>query len=365
MQKYFLHGYLKWSLLLFLIINAGWSYAQSSKKDQTDFEPKDVIFDHILDNHEWHIATYQGRDIAIPLPVILFSEGKLYTFMSNRLTNGQVYQGFKLMDEKPYKGKIVSLEKNEQGKEIIKAKLPLDFSITKNVFALIFSSILMSLIFFSVAKKYKKRTITSPKGLQALVEPVILFIRDEVVFSNMRKDKGEKYLPYLLTLFFFILINNLLGMIPIFPGGANLMGNIAVTGILALITFILTMVNSNKHYWTDIFNSPQVPWWLKFLIPLMPIIEIFGIFTKPFVLMIRLFANMTAGHIVGIGFIIVIFVMGQISPLIGFGFTPISILFSLFVGLLELLVAFVQAYVFVLLTSIYLGMASADPHAHK
>lgn len=207
----------------------------------------------------------------------------------------------------------------------------------------------------------------APKGLQSLLEPVILFIRDEVVIPSIGEKKYEKFLPYLLTLFFFILINNMMGLIPVFPGGANLTGNITITGILAIITFFITSFSSNKNYWKHIFNTPGVPWWLKIPIPLMPLVEIIGIFTKPFVLMVRLFANISAGHIIILGFICLVFIFGGMSPALGYGVSAVSIFFYLFMGLLELIVAFVQAFVFTLLTSLYIGLAMEEGHeeAHE
>jgi F-type H+-transporting ATPase subunit a len=169
-------------------------------------------------------------------------------------------------------------------------------------------------------------------------------------------------MPYLLTVFFFILINNLLGLVPFPPGGANITGNIAVTAVLAVITFIITTVNGNKNYWVHIINMPGVPWWLKFPVPLMPIVEIMGLFIKPFVLMVRLFANMTAGHIVALGFYSLIFIFGHMNVYAGYGVSPLSIVFTVFMGMLELLVAFIQAYVFTFLSALYFGMATEEHH---
>jgi len=197
-----------------------------------------------------------------------------------------------------------------------------------------------------------------------MLEFVIIFIRDDVVKPSIG-EKYEKYMPYLLTLFFFIFFSNLLGLIPFFPGGANLTGNIAITMVLALFTFAITTFSGNKSYWLHIINTPGVPWWLKIPIPLMPIVEIIGVFTKPFVLMVRLFANISAGHIIVLGFIALIFIFGQINIGIGFGASIISVAFSVFMGFLELLVAFLQAYVFTLLSSLYFGMASEKHEHHK
>ncbi len=191
---------------------------------------------------------------------------------------------------------------------------------------------------------------------------MILIYRDDVAKASIGEKKYEKYLPFLLTLFFFIFFNNLLGLVPFFPGGANLTGNIAVTGVMAVFTFIITTVSGNKNYWVHIFNTPGVPWWLKIPVPLMPIVELMGVFTKPFVLMVRLFANITAGHIIVLGFMSLIFIFGNMSPGIGYGVSVVSVAFAVFMGLLELLVAFIQAYVFTLLSALYFGMATEEHH---
>ena len=265
------------------------------------------------------------------------------------------------MSEVPYKGKIVKVTTGADGQEVVNSELPLDLSITKTAFALLFSTILLSLIFISVASAYKRREGQAPSGLQSLLEPLILFVRDDIAKSSIGHHY-EKFTPFLLTVFFFILINNLLGLIPIFPGGANVTGNIAVTGVLALFTFSLTTISGNKGYWKHIFNAPGVPWWLKLPIPLMPVVELVGVFTKPFVLMVRLFANITAGHIIILGFMSLIFIFGNMAPGAGYGASLVSVPFAIFMGLLEFLVAFIQAYVFTLLSAIYFGMATEESH---
>jgi F-type H+-transporting ATPase subunit a len=244
---------------------------------------------------------------------------------------------------------------------------PFDFSITKNVVSLFTSIILLMLIFFSIAKKYKEGYDRPPKGIQSMLEPIVIFVRDDVVKASIGEEKYRKYLPFLLTVFFFILINNLMGLIPIVPGGANLTGNIAVTMVLALFTFATILFSGSKDYYTHLVNAPGIPWWLKFPIPLMPLVEIMGVFTKPFVLMLRLFANITAGHIIALGFYSLIFIFGEKSVYAGYGFSVVTILFTIFMGLLELLVAFIQAYVFTLLSALYIGMAleQHDEHAAK
>ncbi len=319
-----------------------------------------MIIEHITDSYEWHIMTVGEHHISIPLPVILYDEGNWYVFSSSKFHHGHsAYKGFYVSEEGPNQGKIV--KKGVDGEEV---RPQLDISITKTVFAILINSFLVILIFMSVAKSYKRRKGEAPKGLQSLLEPLILFVRDDVAKSSIGDKRYERYLPYLLTLFFFIFLNNLMGIVPFFPGGANVTGNIGVTGVMAAFTFVITTVSGNKHYWTDIFNTPGVPWWLKIPVPLMPIVEVMGVFTKPIVLMIRLFANMSAGHIVILGFISLVFIFGKISVGLGYGVSVISVGFSIFLDLLELLVAFIQAYVFTLLSALYFGMATAEPEHH-
>lgn len=219
----------------------------------------------------------------------------------------------------------------------------------------------MLVIFFSVAKSYKNRGKRAPKGLQSILEPLILFIRDDIAAPSIGKHY-EKYMPFLLTTFFFIFFSNLIGLIPVFPGGANVTGNIAVTLVLACFTFVIILIKANKNYWTHIFNPPGIPWWLKFPLPLIPVIELAGVFIKPFVLMVRLFANITAGHIIVLGFVSLIFIFGQMSTGLAYGVSTVSVFFSIFISLLELLVAFIQAYVFTMLSALYFGMATEEHH---
>ncbi|HNW68928.1 MAG TPA: F0F1 ATP synthase subunit A [Bacteroidales bacterium] len=346
-------GYILFTLFFltfFLSQKAFCEDKKASEHEEQGFNAGKTIIEHIVDAHEWHIAKFGEKHISIPLPVILYDDGKIVAFMSSKFHHGTAeYKGYKL-DEK---GKIIKVDES--------AKPPLDFSITKNVVSLFISVILICWIFISIARRFKKHQNEAPKGLQSWLEPLILFVRDDIARPAIGEKRYEKYMPYLLTIFFFIFINNLLGLIPFFPGGANLTGNIAVTMVLALFTFIITTISGNKHYWKEIYNAPGVPWWLK-AIPLMPIVEIVGVVTKPFVLMVRLFANITAGHIIALGFISLIFIFGQMSPGAGYGFSIISVFFYIFMGLLELLVAFIQAYVFTLLSSLYFGMAIAEHH---
>jgi F-type H+-transporting ATPase subunit a len=360
-------------LLTFFALTAFFAQASNEKSEQ--FEPGTFMLDHIMDSYGWHITTYKDKDISVPLPIILFNwnEKSFHCFSSAKFHHGhKAYQGYALGFTENTKHKIVKLkgEYAEYSGEIHKEMLSaidenvtlLDISITKNVCALLVSIVLIVCLFIAMAKHYKKRETQAPKGIFILLEIIINFIRDDIAKPSIGEKKYQKYLPYLLTLFFFIFLNNLMGLIPIFPFGANLTGNIAVTAVLALLTFIITQFSTNKRFWAHIFNTPGAPWWLKIPLPLMPLVELIGIFTKPFVLMIRLFANITGGHIIVLGFICLIFILGEMNPAVGFGTSVISIFFYIFMSLLELIVAFVQAFVFTLLTSLYIGMACEEGH---
>ncbi|GHV36994.1 ATP synthase subunit a [Bacteroidia bacterium] len=326
---------------------------------ETKFAPGKEIINHILDAHDWHICDWGEHHISIPLPVILLCDGKFYCFMSNKFEHGHAhYKDFALTEE----GKIVHYETDGN---ISESKV-WDFSLTKNALAILISVVIIAVVFISVAKSSRKTgSNKAPKGLQNLIEPVITYIRDEIAGKFIQKDKIDIFLPYLVTLFFFILTNNLMGLIPIFPGGANVTGNIAITLCLAVFTYIVVTINGTKDYWKHIFNTPGVPWFLKVPIPILPIVEFIGTLTKPIVLMIRLFANITAGHIIVLGFIFLIFILGKLSPVAGYGVAPVSIIFTLFISVLELLVAFVQAYIFTTLSSLYIGSAVTKHHHNE
>ena len=322
------------------------------------FNTGELIFDHIKDSYEWHITTIGHTPISVPLPVLLYStQSGVHVFMSGKFHHGkEVYKGFKIAPEGKYAGKIV--EVMPDGTEV----KPWDFSITKNVTSLFFSIFLLITIFLSIAKTYGKNYAVAPKGLQSWIEPFVVYVRDDIAKPSIGKDH-EKYLPYLLTAFFFIFLNNLLGLVPFIPGGVNLTGNISITVVLALFTFAITSYSGSRDYWVHLVNAPGIPWWLKFPFPLMPIVEILGIFLKPFVLAIRLFANITAGHIVALAFYCLIFIFAEMSSFAAYGVSIVSIAFTVFMGLLELLVAFIQAYVFTLLSALYFGMA-LEKHEH-
>jgi F-type H+-transporting ATPase subunit a len=352
-------------LALALVISTSFSSFASGGHDNhgeaEKFVPGDVIIHHVLDNHEIHIGNFH-----IPLPIILWDNGKLVgPFSSSNLSHGNSYLGYVMDHEKIYyadeTGSKVILGYDEKTKEPIHSK-PLDFSITKSVVGIFITSILMLLMFFAVSKGYKKRAGQAPKGIQSALEPLIVFVRDEVAKPSIGK-KYEKFMPYLLTVFFFIWIANLLGLIP-FIGGFNVTGNIAVALVLAFITFLITAFSGNKDYWLHIFWTPGVPVWLK-ATGLMILIEFIGFVSKPIVLTLRLFANITAGHIIILSFVSLIFIFNNMYGAGGgFGVSLVSVIFSIFMFCIELLVAFLQAYVFTLLSALYFGSA-VEEHAHE
>ncbi len=308
-----------------------------------------VIMDHIMDNHEYHFADINGHAITLPLPVILYSPQRgLDVFMSSKLEHGHaIYNGYKLEE-----GTIVPVTANGAVDESVKVY---DLSLTRNAVQLLLASILLVVIMVGVAGKYKSRGNKAPTGFQNAIEPVVTFIRDEVGKPNLG-SKYQKYMPYLLTVFFFILINNLLGLI---PGAANVTGNIAFTLVLAFISMIVILFSTNGHFWGHIFWPPGVPFLVKII--LIPV-EFAGVFIKPIALMIRLFANMVAGHIVIICFISLIFIFGAMNQVAGLGFSPVSLAFTIFIYLIELLVAFIQAFIFTNLTAVFIGQAFETGH---
>ncbi|MBR9861259.1 F0F1 ATP synthase subunit A [bacterium] len=321
--------------------------AAHEEHGEENFNAGDMIMHHIADGHDWHLWDWKGHAVSIPLPVILYNKERgLDVFLSSKFNHGHsTYAGYKYNH-----GEIVNADPNDTSTFY-------DISMTKNVVSIWISVIILLLVFLSVAKAYKKRGSDAPKGFQSIVEPLIVFLRDEVVKPSIGKGY-ERFMPFLLTVFFFIFLNNLLGLIPIFPGGANVTGNIAVTMVLAVLVLIVTLAVGNKHYYKHIV-LPDVPLWL---LPVMVIIEVLQVFLKPFVLMLRLFANITAGHIIILGFMSLIFIFGQMSFGGGLGAGLFSSAFSLFMSLLEILVAFLQAYVFTLLSALYFGAATEEHH---
>ena len=353
-------------LLIFLFIGMQ-SYAEEitgtiHQEEETDFDVTELILDHLADSYEWHITTFGHTHISIPLPVIIKAKtGGWHFFSSARFEHGHAeYKGFYLSKNKDNKGKIVI--KDASGKEI----RPLDFSITKNACSLLLSSSFLIIMIMSCARWYKQRQgkpeEISPKGFIAAVEMLIMTIVNDVAKPCIGKNY-KRYIPYLLTVFFFIFFNNLLGIIPIFPGGANVTGNIAITSVLAICTFIIVNVYGTKEYFKEIF-WPDVPIWLKAL-PVMPAIELIGVFTKPFALMIRLFANILAGHAIVLGLTCMIFLTVSLGTAMNTGMSILAVLMSVLIGFVELLVAFIQAYVFTLLSSVFIGLSQVEPHHIK
>lgn len=313
------------------------------------FNAGKMILEHVADAHDWHIAGH----LSIPLPVIIYTPGLgMDVFSSSRFEHGHAT----VTESQKYRlnNQHIVVVNDDDSINAEKTAAIYDLSITKNVASLFFSLILLTLVFINVAKAYTRNPNKAPKGLQSFFEPIIIFIRDDVAKASIGEKKYKKFMPYLLTVFFFIWINNMLGLIPLAPGGANLTGNVAVTMTLALFTFAITVFNANGHYWRHIFAMPGVPAWV--LVLLTPI-EILGLFLRPFVLMVRLFANITAGHIIALSFFSLIFIFAEMSLVAGLGFSLFTTLFTVFMMTMELLVAFLQAYVFTLLSAVYFGAA--------
>ncbi len=332
----------------------------AENKSEEAIDVKGIVLGHLADSYEWHITTWGHTHITIPLPVIVHgSDGQWHLFSSSHLSHGESYEGFYIAQSGEHEGKIVEL--NAQGEEV----RPLDLSITKTVLALLINSTLLVLIILGTARWYKKRTArtAAPGGFVGLMEMAIMMIHDDLIKSCVGKDY-KRYAPYLLTAFFFILVNNLMGLIPIFPGGANVTGNIAITFLLALATFLMTNLFGSREYWKEVF-WPEVPTWLKCPVPMMPLIEFVGLFTKPFALMIRLFANMMAGHAVILSLTCLVFVTASMGAAINGTMTVVSVIFCIFMNMLELLVAFIQAYVFTMLSAVFIGLSRVESHHKK
>jgi F-type H+-transporting ATPase subunit a len=327
------------------------SVKASEEAGEKALDPAKVIMEHIQDAHDFHFFTLKKADgtefhASIPLPVILYSQTKgLVVFSSSQFHHGHAsYQGYQLEENKIH---------SEDPAEVF-----YDLSITKNVVQMLIALTLLVVLLIGVANKYKKGqgVTTAPKGWQNAIEPVITFVRDEVAKPNLG-GKYAKYLPYLLTVFFFILINNIFGLL---PGSANVTGNIAFTVVLGVISFFVILFSTNKHFWAHIFWFPGVP--LPVRIFIMLPVELLGVFTKPFALIVRLFANMVAGHIIILSFITLIFIFGSMSAVAGWGFSPLSVAFAVFIYLIEIMVAFIQAFIFTNLTAVFIGQAFEGGH---
>ena len=342
----------KIALLAALLVPAGPLRAQEAEPEP---DIKQIVLGHLGDSYEWHILSTSDSEWSLPLPVIVHSPASgWHCFSAARLREGAEYEGLRIAPEGEYAGKIV--ERQADGSDL----RPLDLSLTKTAAALVLNSLLLLWMVMSAARWYRRNKATdrAPKGFVGLFEMLVTEILDGVIEPCVG-PRYRKFAPYLLTAFFFILVNNLMGLIPFFPGGANVSGNIAVTFILALATFLAVNIFGTKHYWKDIL-WPDVPVWLK-AFPLMPLIEFVGIFTKPFALMIRLFANLMAGHAVILSLTCVIFATVSMGAAINGSMTVVSVLFTTFMYCLELLVAFIQAYVFTMLSAVFIGLAQEEP----
>jgi len=325
--------------------------ASDSHGEGESFDAGEMIMHHILDTHEWHVV----GDITVPLPIIIYDKANgLKMFMSSKFEHGHAsYEGYAMDHEK-----IVAVNAAGDIDEVASAGI-IDFSITKNVVTLFLVLGLLLWIFIKVAKGYAKNEGKAPTGVQSFFEPIIVFIRDEVAIPVIGEKKYAKFMPYLLTVFFFIWVANMLGLVPVLPGGANLTGNIAIALMLALFSFVLILINANKNYWQHIFAMPGVPGWM---LVIMTPIEILGLFIRPAVLCIRLFANITAGHITILAFVSLIFIMKESSVVAGWAISPVSVLLSIFMTVIELLVAFLQAFIFTLLSATYFAAATEEAH---
>ncbi|OAV71474.1 F-ATPase subunit 6 [Bacteroidales bacterium Barb4] len=350
-------GLLRMLLTLVLLLSGSIGTARASEEDG-GVNPKEVIFGHVTDAYDWHIATVGGHHVSIPLPVIVRSADRgWFLFSSSRLAHGESYEGFHISHDL-FPGKVA--ERTADGSEV----RPLDLSFTKNACSLFLSAALLLTVFLGMARNYRREPLKGRGGFLGVLEMLFLFIYDDLIKPCVGKDY-RKYAPYLLTVFFFIFFNNLLGLIPVFPGGANVTGNIAITLVLAVLTFLITNLSGTKEYWKEIF-WPDVPTWLKVPIPLMPLIEIIGILTKPFALMMRLFANMLAGHMVVLVLVTLIFIFTAMwGGIAGGPVAVVSVLFSIFMIVIDVLVCFIQAYVFTMLSAIFIGLARVEPHHVK
>ena len=342
------------AMLLFFSLHCN----ASEKTDSKKIDVQEIVMGHTSDAHEWHITTINEHHISIPLPIIVMkNDGSWDCFMSSKFaeSNDGKYDGLYIPSEGENKDKVCEII---NGKE---QRTKLDISITKDVVELWIIVALMIFIFIGSARWYKNKKADSyaPKGFVGFVEMFVMMIHDDVIVACIGEKHYRRYAPYLLTAFFFIFISNIVGLIPIFPGGANITGNIAITFLLAIFTFLAINLFGNKEYWLDIF-WPKVPVWLKCPVPMMPVIELFGIFTKPFALMVRLFANMFAGHAIVLSLTCVIFISCQLGIVIGAGLSAVSVIMIIFMDCLELLVAFIQAYVFTMLSAIFIGLAHVE-----
>ena len=322
------------------------------------FSAKEVVLEHIKDSHEWHVTDLgEGKSLVIPLPIIVNSSTGWHVFSSSKFEHHADANGLR---QGPY-GLAIATEGDNAGKIVENGEPVLDLSITKTVAVMFINVIILLACVLLSARWYKKRKASdgAPGGFVGFVEMLVMYVVDEIIKPGVGKGY-EKYTPYLLTCFFFIFTCNVMGLIPFPPGSGNVTGNIAVTFFLAFCTFIVVQFSGNKHYWKDIF-WPDVPTWLKAPIPIIPVIEFVGIFTKPFALMIRLFANIMAGHAIAVAMPCIIFLVATMAAGVFYSMSIVSIVMSIFMMCLECLVCFIQAMVFTLLSSVFIGMAKAEP----
>ncbi len=349
------------ALLLPLAGRASQTQGGSQEEKSGAVDAQGIIFEHLGDRYGWEVPFNHHK--SIPLPVIVWGSDGLHIFSSARVEHGHEYRDgsslFRIAGkDSPYKGKVVEIIDGKEVKPVI------DISITKNVCGVFIAVILVIWSILTVARWHRTQGMKGPRKMTGAIEFLILFIYDGVIKPTL-KNKANKFAPYLLTVFFFILVMNLLGLIVIFPGGANLTGNIAVTLVLAIITFLVTNLFATKHYWKEIFN-PDVPWWLKWPLPIMPVIEVFGVFTKPAALTVRLFANMMGGHMIVIVLTLLIFIFAAMGPAVTGTTAVVSILFSSFMLLIDVLVSFIQAYVFTMLSTLFIAFGQEEGHEeHK
>ena len=340
-------------LFLLMIALVPMQLRADEAKEQKELDIPEVVLEHLSDSYEWHIATYQGKHLSIPLPIIIRSKvtGEWHFCTAHSLPEGFFF-------DPNHHGKIY--ERMPDGT----TARPLDLSITKTVMQIWIVVAVLIIVFLTCARWYKRHKVTddAPGGFVGAMEMVVMMIHDDLIRPSVGEKHYKHFAPYLLTVFFFILFTNLIGLIPIFPGGANVTGNINVTLFLAVCTMLAINVFGNREYWKEIL-WPEVPMFLKCPAPIMPVIELFGVFTKPFALMIRLFANMMAGHAVILSFTCVIFLGWSMGVGFGLGLNAFSIIMLLFMNCLELLVAFVQAYVFTMLSAVFIGLAHKEHHA--
>jgi F-type H+-transporting ATPase subunit a len=359
------------AILVFSTSFASDHHSEEAGIAKREFNVREMIMHHISDAHEWHLWGGHHDAVSVYLPIILI-DGGVKTFSSKYFYHGKQMEaqdtsakkalgyvvgvgpaaGYAMFEEEIYKLNSEGALVINAGK-VVDAKSPLDFSITKNVLSLFMGAILILLILSNVARFYKKNGAVAPKGLAKYLEVLIVMVRDDIAKANIGHHKYQKYVPYLLTIFFFIFINNLLGLVPFLPGGANLTGNLTVTLFLAVCTLLVTIFSGNKNYWLHIFAMPGVP---KPLLIIMIPIELVGILTKPFALMVRLFANMTAGHIIILALVSIIFINQSAA------WGALSVPMALFISVLELLVAFLQAFLFAMLSALFIGAAVEEAH---